>query len=240
MLSAKTESRTKQLGCGGIDIACRNKVAEENKKLVHKIVHRMAVRCTEPYEDLYQLGFIGLLKAVERFNPCLGNAFSSFAVPYIQGEIQHYLRDSAPRLKTRPTLEKLGKVRRLKKQFAALNRPIEEQTIASKLGISEIEWQTIQSIATRKLTISWEELPYEPNIEESSQNNSEEIISGLYQAMAKLDSRQRYALAQHYFLDKQMEAIAKALHISLSSTDSLIQSALAILNSLLKNGYQAN
>jgi RNA polymerase sigma-B factor len=47
-------------------------------------------------DDLKQVGCIGLMKAVRRFRPELGNAFSSFAIPYIRGEIQHYLRDRIP------------------------------------------------------------------------------------------------------------------------------------------------
>lgn len=74
-------------------IQLRNRIVVKNRALARDIAHRMSVQCPEPYEDLEQLASIGLIKAVEKFDPARGVAFSSFAVPYIRGEIQHFLRD---------------------------------------------------------------------------------------------------------------------------------------------------
>lgn len=70
-----------------------DKLVQDNQKLVHSVAKRYKGLCE--YEDLFQEGMIGLIKAVRRFDPLLGYAFSSFAVPYISGEILHYLRDKA-------------------------------------------------------------------------------------------------------------------------------------------------
>ncbi|NES20382.1 MAG: sigma-70 family RNA polymerase sigma factor, partial [Symploca sp. SIO3E6] len=71
----------------------RNQLVQLNFGLVRKEAHHWVNQCSESYEDLLQVGCIGLIRAIERFNTSRGSAFSSFALPYIRGEIQHYLRD---------------------------------------------------------------------------------------------------------------------------------------------------
>jgi RNA polymerase sigma-B factor len=70
-----------------------------NLGLVEKIAGRYAQDGVEAFEDLVQVGVIGLIKAVDRYNPAKGTAFSSYAVPYIRGEILHHRRDRAGALK---------------------------------------------------------------------------------------------------------------------------------------------
>jgi RNA polymerase sigma-B factor len=77
----------------------RNEVALDHINLVREIAHRMKSRCTESYEDLEQIGLCGVLKAIEKFDPTKGIAFSSFAVPYIRGEILHFLREHGTGIK---------------------------------------------------------------------------------------------------------------------------------------------
>ncbi|MHC5732641.1 MAG: sigma-70 family RNA polymerase sigma factor, partial [Nostoc sp.] len=89
----------------------RNILARNNEKLIHQVAHRMSQVCREPYEDLFQIGYIGLIKACDRFDPSTGHAFSSFAMPYIQGEIQHFLRDQWQSIKIpRTDIETKAKV----------------------------------------------------------------------------------------------------------------------------------
>lgn len=68
---------------------------EENLGLVHKIAYRFLERGTE-YEDLVQIGTIGMLKAIRSFSLDRGTAFSTYAVPLIMGEIRKHLRDDGP------------------------------------------------------------------------------------------------------------------------------------------------
>jgi RNA polymerase sigma-B factor len=71
----------------------RNQLVHLNAGLVRKVAHQVSKTCNEPFEDLEQIGYLALIRAVERFNPNQGTAFSSFAIPYIRGEMLHYLRD---------------------------------------------------------------------------------------------------------------------------------------------------
>lgn len=77
------------------DAQAREELVRENLALVKFIVKRFAGRGAE-YEDLFQYGCIGLLKAVDRFDPKYGVRFSTYAVPVIMGEIRRYLRDDGP------------------------------------------------------------------------------------------------------------------------------------------------
>lgn len=80
-------------------IKLRNQLVELHKGLVRKMAHKFSHQCSEPYEDLVQIGYLGLIRAIERFDPNQGYAFSSFAVPYIRGEMLHFLRDRSTLVK---------------------------------------------------------------------------------------------------------------------------------------------
>ena len=70
-------------------------LVEENMGLVRSVAHRFLNRGTE-YEDLIQIGILGMLKAIRSFSPTRGCAFSTYAVPVIIGEIRRHLRDDGP------------------------------------------------------------------------------------------------------------------------------------------------
>lgn len=71
----------------------RNKLVEANLLLVRDVIAKRFSGFTNEASDLYQVGVIGLIKAVQRFDLNLGNKFSSYAVVVIDGEIRHYFRD---------------------------------------------------------------------------------------------------------------------------------------------------
>src|SRR5688572_12159706 len=81
------------------DTAVRDRLIVLHGRLVHSLAQRF-VGHSEPFEDLVQVGTLGLIKALERFDPGRGSRFSTFAVPTIVGEIRRHLRDNASLLKT--------------------------------------------------------------------------------------------------------------------------------------------
>lgn len=95
---------------------------QSNMGLVHSIAGRFEGRGVE-YDDLVQLGSIGLLKAIRTFDPARGNAFSTYAVPLIIGEIRRFLRDDG-----------LVKVSRIHKKNAAILLHKREEWIAAGRG----------------------------------------------------------------------------------------------------------
>ncbi len=87
----------------------REVLIEKNLGLVHHIVKRFLGRGVEP-EDLFQIGCIGLMKSVDKFDLSLGLRFSTYAVPMIAGEIKRFLRDDGPVKISRTIKENSGKI----------------------------------------------------------------------------------------------------------------------------------
>ncbi|MFN6572387.1 sigma-70 family RNA polymerase sigma factor [Dendronalium sp. ChiSLP03b] len=203
----------------------RNELAQKNEKLVHKVVHRMSATCREPYEDLYQLGYIGLLKAADRFDPGTGNAFSSFAIPYIQGEIQHYLRDQWQSVKLpRTALETKAKVRRLQRSLSSLGREVAPDQIALGLGISEEKWRDIDTLDSN-VTISLDELLHEPTSPEEVEIDEQLLFNSL----SKLKNRHRVAVVEKFFNNSSIPEIAKRQNQSPEKIRAYINLGLAKL-----------
>lgn len=101
-------------------VELRNQLVKLNTGLVRKVAHRVRRQCAEPYEDLEQIGYIGLIRAIERFDPHQGCAFSSFAVPYIRGEMLHFLRDKGSVVKIPRRWQELQREgKQISKQLAA-------------------------------------------------------------------------------------------------------------------------
>ncbi|MCH5280056.1 MAG: SigB/SigF/SigG family RNA polymerase sigma factor [Lachnospiraceae bacterium] len=100
------------------DKKARDTLVEENLGLVHFIVRRFLNRGYEA-EDLFQIGCIGLVKAVDQFDVEYGVKFSTYAVPLITGEIKRFLRDDGMIKVSRSLKEKNGRIRQAAGEFAA-------------------------------------------------------------------------------------------------------------------------
>jgi RNA polymerase sigma-B factor len=124
-------------------VEVRNQLVRLNAGLVRKIAHRISYQCAEPYEDLEQIGYMGLIRAIERFEPQQNRAFSSFAVPYIRGEMLHFLRDKGSVIKIPRRWQELQQEgRRVSKDLATrLGRFPKDAEIALALQVSLQEWQ---------------------------------------------------------------------------------------------------
>jgi len=113
------------------DTAAREGLVETHLPLVHSLCRRFR-NSGEPVEDLIQVGSIGLLKAIEKYNPFRGDNFVAFAVPEIVGEIKNYFRDHGWAVRI---------PRKLQKQKVVVDRTVE--ALSHKLG----RWPTIPEIA---------------------------------------------------------------------------------------------
>ncbi|MCT7962909.1 RNA polymerase sigma factor SigF [Laspinema sp. D1] len=134
----------------------RNRIVQLNIGLVRKEVHHWMQQCTETYDDLLQVGCLGLIRAIERFDMSKGHAFSSFAVPYIRGEIQHYLRDKSPSVRIPRhwlTLQRQA-TKEIQKLQESLNRHPSDVEVASALKISVTEWQEIKLACRNRAPLS--------------------------------------------------------------------------------------
>ena len=137
-------------------VQLRNKLVRLNAGLVRKIAHRVSHQCAEPYEDLEQIGYIGLIRAIERFDPSQGCAFSSFAVPYIRGEMLHFLRDRGTTVKIPRRWQDLQKeAQKLQSELIRdLGRTPSDVEMAEALKISVVEWREVRMANKNRLPLS--------------------------------------------------------------------------------------
>ena len=110
---------------------------QENLPLVHYVLRRFRDRSAE-YEDLFQYGCIGLLKAIDRFDGNYGVRFSTYAVPVILGEVRRYLRDSGPVHISRSIHDNALRIERFRQDYIKENdREPGFAEIAAGVGLDE-------------------------------------------------------------------------------------------------------
>jgi len=118
------------------DKEARELLFHKNTGLIRHIMKRYIGRGCEA-EDLFQLGAIGLLKAIEKFDPDYGVCFSTYAVPMIAGEIRRFLRDDGMVKVSRGIKENLWKIRKISEELGQrLGRDVTLQELSEETGIS--------------------------------------------------------------------------------------------------------
>lgn len=118
------------------DFAARDEVVERTMALVHHVARRYANR-GEQYEDVVQAGAVGLVKAVDRFDPDRGVSFTSFAVPNIAGEIRRHFRDKGSTMRLpRDIQERTAQIHKASGELETkLQRPPSTAEIAAAVGL---------------------------------------------------------------------------------------------------------
>lgn len=194
----------------------RNRIIEENVNLVHACCKRFVGRGIE-YDDLFQAGCIGLIKAADGFDESRGLCFSTYAVPSIMGEIKRQFRDTGAVKVSRKLKELSLKVTREKEYFE--KRTGEVATIsflAEKLGVEpeEVAEAICASRQVLSLTVEDDEGTSEMHIPVES---CEESVCGklqMEQAMQNLDELERNLIVLRYYNEKTQMESASILGIS--------------------------
>jgi RNA polymerase sigma-B factor len=133
------------------DLRLRDEILERFMPLVHSLARRYH-RSSEPFEDLAQVAAVGLIKAIDRYDPSRGFAFSSYAVPTITGELKRYFRDYSWAVRPPRDLQEL--TLRVDRVAAELTRDLERSPTTAELsqaaGITEEELlESIQAKSAR-------------------------------------------------------------------------------------------
>lgn len=226
----------------------RNQLVELNCGLVRQVAHRLARQCSEPYEDLEQIGYLGLIRAIERFNPHQGCAFSSFAIPYIRGEMLHYLRDKAGVMRIpRRWQELYNKGKKLRKQLTVrLGRTPKETEIAEALGISLQEWNECQLALQNRLLVSLDAAVSQttdcyvtigdmiPDQRYQAHQKLEEDRLQLQRAMSQLEPKTQAAIECVFLRDLPRKEAAKYIGISPMTVTRHLQKGIEQLGGLLE------
>ncbi len=217
--------------------ACEVLVAE-NSGLIWSVARRFQGRGAE-LEDLYQLGCLGFLKAVEGFDLEFGTQFSTYAVPKIAGEIRRFLRDDGVVKVSRSLKERSATIKASRTQLThAMGREPSIQEISEQTGFSpeEIAMAETATAATESIHKQTGEDGFSLEDVLTDTESEERLVEkiSLKQAIAKLPEREKLVIQLRFFHCLTQERVAKVLKVSQVQVSRIEKKALANLRVLLE------
>ena len=224
------------------DEEARQQYIEGNLRLVLSVIRRFA-GSSENLDDLFQIGCIGLIKAIDNFNTSMMVKFSTYAVPMIQGEVRRYLRDSVIIRVSRSlkdTAYKAIYAREYMTRQNAMEPTINE--VAKEIGISSED--IIYALDAIQSPVSLYEPVYTDGGDTlyvmdqvSDKKNKEENwveTLALKDAMKKLTAREKEIIGLRFFEGKTQMEVADMIHISQAQVSRLEKNALRIMRNYLR------
>jgi len=228
------------------DLAVRNRLVSQHERLVHYLASRFDPAGATSMEDLVQVGFLGLIAAIERFDPNQRVSFVTFAVPTIMGVIKHYLRDHTWAVKAPRRLRDLGmSLRRMAEQMEQdLGRPPTLMEMAEAARVSEEQLLEAMELGRLYQSTSLDTFVADDNgddrfpFAESVGRPDPELQAiedreALRHALEHLDARQKIIISQRFFQGASQSQVARLLGISQMQVSRLERQALQRLRILL-------
>ena len=217
------------------DLNAKTKLVEDNAGLVWSVARRYFGRGVDP-DDLYQLGCLGFLKAIDGFDTCFGTQFSTYAVPKIAGEIRRFLRDDGAVKVSRSLKERAAAVKNTRqKLIVKLCREPSLSELADEMGVS------IEEIAEAETATSCTESIHRENGEEgftledvlTDGSMEEKLIEqiALKEAIKLLPEREKNVINLRYFRGLTQEKVAVILGVSQVQVSRIEKKALNALRS---------
>ncbi len=219
------------------DQSAKETLVEENSGLVWSVARRFMGRGADA-DDLYQLGCLGFLKAVEGFDLEYGTQFSTYAVPKISGEIRRFLRDDGAVKVSRSLKEQSATIKSTRNRLtSALGREPTIMELSTHTGFSpeEIALAETATAATESIQRETGEEGFSlENIltdTESEERMVEKIA--LRQAVEALPERERLVINLRYFHSLTQQRVAKVMDISQVQVSRIEKKALTMLRELM-------
>lgn len=224
------------------DLDAKEKLINGNLKLVLSIL-RSFNRGDVNLDDLFQVGVIGLIKAIENFDLSYGLKLSTYAVPLIIGEIKRYLRDNTAMRVSRSTKDLAYQIIKFKDKYLS-EHGVEAPPalIASTLGIDE--YIISYALDAMKDPASIFEPIYNDGgdtiylfdqIADTKEKNSDkDMIISLRKALLKIKEREKNILLERFLIGKTQMEIADELGISQAQVSRLEKSAISNVRKLIK------
>lgn len=219
----------------------KDELINGNLKLVLSILKKYNNRC-DNLDDLFQVGCVGLIKAIDNFDLAHEVRFSTYAVPMITGEIKRYLRDNNPLRISRSIKDVAYKTLRLKEQLMDINGnyPTNKE-IAEMLDVTE--YDIVTALESLKEPISMYEPIYNDGgdtiylfdqIAAKSDDYELDTKISLDKALGTLKDRERYILDQRYIIGKTQMEIANELGISQAQISRIEKNAITHIKKKVK------
>ena len=224
------------------DETAKEEYIKGNIRLVLSVIKRFGSTNENP-DDLFQIGCIGLIKAINNFNPELEVKFSTYAVPMIIGEIRRYMRDNNSIRVSRSLRDTAYKAIYAKENY--MKRNMKEPTvqeIADEIGISKEE--IVYALDAIQAPVSLNEPVYNDSGDalyvmdqiSDKKNREEKWVEdlSLQAAMEHLDERERYIIQLRFFEGKTQMEVAREIRISQAQVSRLEKNALRLMRQYLK------
>lgn len=219
------------------DDSARDELIYANLKLILSVIKKFSNR-GENLDDLFQVGAIGLMKAIDNFDMSHGVRFSTYAVPMIIGEIRRYLRDNSAIRISRSLKDIAYKSLYFKEEYVKEHQKEPTTTeIAKALGVEDIDviiaLEAIQepvSIYTPIYNNGTDEIYLIDQIRDDSDSEDKKIMQmTIEKGLKKLSKRERNIIDERYYLGKTQMEIAEELGISQAQVSRLEKNALKII-----------
>ncbi len=211
---------------------------EANSGLIWSVVRRYYGRGVEG-EDLYQLGCLGFLKALQTFDEAYGTRFSTYAVPKISGEIRRFLRDDGPVKLSRSVKERSMTIRSAREALTQrLGREPRLSELSAETGflpeeIADTDLATEEVVSLHQSMgeegLSLQDVIFDPEAEEKKLDSL-----ALREAVSRLPGKERAVIALRYYRGLTQSAAAKLLGVSQVQVSRLERRALESLRKSLQ------
>ena len=219
------------------DRAAGEQLIVENSGLIWSIARRYFGRGVDP-DDLYQLGCLGFLKAVEGYDTTFGTQFSTYAVPKIAGEIRRFLRDDGSVKVSRGLKERSAAIKMTRSRMTAeLGREPTVGEISREMGLS------VEEIATAETATAATESTQRETGEDgftlenvlTDSDTEEQLVEriALREAIGKLPEREALVINLRYFHGLTQERVARVLQVSQVQVSRIEKKALGHLREMM-------
>ncbi len=219
------------------DRSATDELLNGNMGLIWSVARRFFGRGVDG-DDLYQLGCLGFLKAIEGFDPAFGTQFSTYAVPKIAGEIRRFLRDDGTVKVSRGLKEQSAAIKMARSRLsAALGREPTISEISMEVGLTpeEIALAETATAATESIQRECGEdgFTLEDVLADSGTEESMVERIALRQAIDRLPEREAMVIRLRYFHDLTQERVAKILSVSQVQVSRIEKKAIGHLRELM-------
>ena len=223
------------------DLVTRDKLTLGNLKLVLSILKKYNNR-NENMDDLFQIGCIGLVKAIDNFDLSYGVKFSTYSVLMIEGEIRKYLRDNSTIRVSRSVKDTAYKVLKYKNEYSLINgKEPDIEEISNKLDIPKED--IIFSLEATKNIISYFEPIYDDGGETiylfdqlSDAENDNKVVDDILikDAINSLKEKEKRIIYDRYVYGKTQIELSEELNISQAQVSRIEKNALSNIKKLIK------
>lgn len=223
------------------DLTAKEELINGNLKLVLSVLKNFTFRAID-LDDLFQVGVVGLIKAIDNFDLSHEVRFSTYAVPMILGEIKRYLRDNSSLRVSRSIKDLAYKALKVKDELTFKNNKEPAVfEIALELGLPE--WEVAQALNSLKDTVSMSEPIYSDGgdvIYLADQLSNDEGVYdletkiALRNALTKIKDKEKYIIIQRYMIGRTQTELALEIGISQAQISRLEKNGLSKIKKLIK------